>query len=171
MFRSASGWVGLTVVISLLLGGTCIGRAKPPQYPVTKSCIREASQNFNIPLRVLLGVLAVEDAEVGDAYRNPNGTVDYGPMQINSIWLDELKDQFSFTPSILTYDGCANVWGGSWILRRKIKPLDPETDTIWTAVKRYHSYTPRHQNDYVQSVWRTIEGRSNAELMEAQADG
>jgi hypothetical protein len=60
-------------------------------HGVPIECINQAAVTFYVPATVILSVLAVENGTVGMAKRNTNGTYDFGPMQINSIWLNKIS--------------------------------------------------------------------------------
>lgn len=121
----------------------------PPEntIPLTTSCVIEAAQHFDVPARALFAILQVEGGNVGEVNHNTNHTVDIGPMQINSIWLDELSDYINETE--LLYNGCYNVFVGTWILKSRII----EANDLWTGIGHYHSRTPHLSAAYQQKVY------------------
>ncbi len=60
-------------------------------HGVPIECINEAAVTYSVPASLIISVLSVEGGEVGMASPNSNGTFDYGPMQINTIWLDKIR--------------------------------------------------------------------------------
>ena len=92
-------------------------------------------------------VLAVEGGAVGLASANKNGTVDYGPMQINSIWLSKIR-LYGYTQHQLQYDPCVNVKVGAWILSQNIA----NAATTWRGVGSYHSHTAILNQQYQTKV-------------------
>lgn len=103
---------------------------------VPVECINKAAIQYHVPATLIISVLKMENGHVGDAIRNKNGTVDYGPMQINSIWLHEIK-KYGYTRESIQYDPCANVCVGTWLLSRAIA----DDKTLWRGVGNYHSHT------------------------------
>jgi len=81
-------------------------------------------------------VLETENGKIGDAKKNNNGTIDYGPMQINSIWLKKLKP-FGYTAHDLQFNPCTNVNVGTWILAQKIA----SNHAVWSGIGDYHSHS------------------------------
>lgn len=116
-------------------------------HGVPIECINEAAITYNIPATLIISVLTVEGGEVGMASPNKNGTYDYGPMQINTIWLEKIKP-YGYTKEKIQNDPCANVMVGAWILSMNIAN---DTD-IWHGVGGYHSYTPGLNHAYRYKV-------------------
>ena len=134
-------------------------------------CINQAAVVYHVPATLIISVLGTEGGKVGSAMPNSNGTYDYGPMQINSIWLEKLKP-YGITKEQLQYDPCVNVAVGSWILSTRIA----DSKELWHGVASYHSYylpentryrtkvsgiyqlltdylqQPSHQNSHVQKI-------------------
>lgn len=98
-------------------------------------CINLAAITYHIPATLIVSVLGTEGGKVGSAIANRNGTFDYGPMQINSIWLEKLK-AYGITKEQLQYDPCINVYVGAWILSTRIA----DSKEFWQGVASYHSY-------------------------------
>jgi hypothetical protein len=103
---------------------------------VPVECINKAAIQYHIPATLIISVLRMENGHVGDAMVNKNGTIDYGPMQINSIWLREIQ-KYGYTRETIQYDPCANVAVGAWLLSRAIA----DDKTLWKGVGNYHSHT------------------------------
>ena len=120
----------------------------PTPAPITHQCIYTAASRFNLPLKAIYAILAVEGGTVGKINHNSNGTYDIGPMQINSIWLKTFSGYI--TKEQLIYNGCVNVHVGAWILRANINQAG---GNFWTGVGNYHSRTPTHHNRYQQKVY------------------
>jgi hypothetical protein len=87
-------------------------------------CINSAAIQYQVPAIVIISVLQVEGGRVGTASRNSNGTYDYGPMQINSTWLNKIQP-YGYTK---------------------------ESPQIWRGIANYHSYTPKHNIVYQYKV-------------------
>jgi hypothetical protein len=99
-------------------------------------CINKAAVIYHIPAKLIVSILAVEGGRVGLASANKNGTFDYGPMQINSIWLSRIE-AYGYTKQQLQYDPCANVMVGAWIISQNIA----DASTLWRGIGGYHSHT------------------------------
>ncbi|MDF2867743.1 MAG: trbN, partial [Gammaproteobacteria bacterium] len=78
-------------------------------------CINQAAISYYVPAALIISVLRTEGGRNGMAKSNKNGTFDYGPMQINTLWLDKIKS-FGYTAHDLQFNPCKNVEVGTWIL-------------------------------------------------------
>lgn len=117
--------------------------------PITAECLVRASEHFNIPIPVILGILRTEGGRIGMESPNRNGTFDLGPMQINDrVWVPVLAQALggdqTLARRILRDDGCANVVFGTWILQQHFQ----RTGDMATAIGWYHSRTPVHMSRY-----------------------
>jgi hypothetical protein len=99
-------------------------------------CINQAAMQYYLPATLIISVLSTEGGKVGDAIPNTNGTLDFGPMQINSIWLKKIR-QYGYSREQIQYDPCINVAVGAWILSQAIA----DGQNMWTGVGNYHSHT------------------------------
>ncbi|HEX4044123.1 MAG TPA: lytic transglycosylase domain-containing protein, partial [Gammaproteobacteria bacterium] len=75
---------------------------------VPLDCINQAAITYHVPATIILSVMKKEGGKNGDANHNKNGTVDYGVMQINSIWLPKIS-AYGYTKDDLQYNACKNV--------------------------------------------------------------
>lgn len=135
-----------------LLPGTAFaaGRAKvtlPQSTPVSMECIVDAARASALPLAALIGVLAAEGGQPGEALSNTNGTWDMGPFQINTCHTNELLS-LGVAPEVVLRDGCVNAYAAAWLLRKEYN----RTGDIWQAVGAYHSRTPEHRDAYIARV-------------------
>lgn len=124
-------------------------------HGVPIECINQAAITYHVPAPLILSVLAVENGRIGSASPNRNGTFDYGPMQINSIWLSKIR-LYGYTLHQLQYDPCINVNVGTWILSQHIAN---DTSSFWRGVGDYHSYTANLNYNYqikVSEVYRLL---------------
>lgn len=121
-------------------------------HGVPVECINQAAVTYFVPAKVIISVLAVEDGKVGMASPNSNGTFDYGPMQINSIWLPKIA-AYGYTREQIQYDPCINVMVGTWILSNKIAATVANANgDYWRGVAGYHSLTPTLNANYQSKV-------------------
>ncbi|MFZ0219073.1 MAG: lytic transglycosylase domain-containing protein [Candidatus Aquirickettsiella sp.] len=124
-------------------------------HDVPIECINQAAIAYHIPATLILSVLAIENSKNGKALANRNGTFDYGPMQINSIWLSKIR-LYGYTQHQLQYDPCVNVNVGTWILSQHISN---DVSSPWRGVGSYHSHSARLNHTYqikVSEVYRLL---------------
>lgn len=124
-------------------------------HGVPIECINQAAITYHVPATLILSVLAVENGKKGSASPNRNGTFDYGPMQINSIWLSKIR-RYGYTQHQLQYDPCINVNVGTWILSQQIAN---DASSPWRGVGSYHSHSPNLNHNYqikVSEVYRLL---------------
>jgi Transglycosylase SLT domain len=101
---------------------------------------------------IILSVLKKEGGRNGSANKNKNGTIDYGVMQINSIWLPKIA-AYGYTQNDIQYDACKNVEVGTWILSQSIA----DGKTIWSGIGNYHSRTPDHNRIYRNGIYKNYQ--------------
>lgn len=122
-------------------------------------CVQLAADKYGLPVSLIEAILEVEGGRVGQAVHNSNGSVDLGPMQINSVWLPRLAD-YGITREQLQYDRCINILVGSWILASQLKIAKnmegPVQRRIWWGIGAYHSRTPEHNMKYSIKVWQAL---------------
>lgn len=120
------------------------------------SCLILAAKTYNVPPAVLYGIYKVEGGKVGMASKNTNGTYDYGPMQINTVWLKELMKHWDVNKRTaihwLKNDECTNVGVAAWILKSHLD----ETGSLPKAIAYYHSRTPKIGERYRKKVIRAM---------------
>lgn len=118
--------------------------------PLTAECLKKASDIQGVSSYVILGLLKTEGGHIGSASRNTNGTYDLGPMQVNTTWVPRLAEanfngNRSQTYQALRYDGCYNVFVGTWVFRQY---LDEADGNYARAIGYYNSHTPSKMNIY-----------------------
>ncbi|MEN9450840.1 MAG: Soluble lytic murein transglycosylase and related regulatory protein [Pseudomonadota bacterium] len=124
-------------------------------HGVPIECINQAAITYHVPATLILSILAVENGKKGSASHNRNGTFDYGPMQINSIWLSKIR-RYGYTRQQLQYDPCTNVNVGTWILSQQIAN---DSSSLWRGVGSYHSHSASLNHNYqvkVSEVYRLL---------------
>jgi hypothetical protein len=114
---------------------------------VPLSCINAAAYEYQIPAKLIISVLNIERGKVGLISKNKNSSYDIGPMQINSLWLVDLK-RYGITQHDLQYDPCINVKVGTWILSKAIA----NGSNLLGGIGDYHSHTPVNNSSYSQKV-------------------
>lgn len=121
-------------------------------HGVPIECINQAAVVYHVPAALIISVLSVEGGRVGMASPNNNGTYDYGPMQINTIWIDKLKP-YGYSLQQIQYDACTNVMVGAWILGTSIA----NSPDLWRGIGGYHSDTPPLNQAYQYKIWNVYE--------------
>lgn len=101
---------------------------------IPQSCVMTVARAYDIPPILIGGILYVEGGRKGMAMPNTNGSFDYGPAQVNSIWLKETK-KIGVNEYELRNDTCKNLWAAGWIMRRC---LNKHADSFWHGVGCYH---------------------------------
>ena len=122
-----------------------------------RGCITAAAKIHRLPPAVLVVLLNVEGGALGRVSRNTNGTVDIGPIQLNTVNLPDVAAHWHATIGD-TYKAvrdnfCANVEAGAWVLRQY---LDEAKGDFWEGVGYYHSHTPEHKTRYLRAVLRQV---------------
>jgi len=150
--RGHSALAALAAVMALLGLSGPLRAAHAPLGPFLaryEPCIANASHRYRLPRGLVLAVLMTENGRPGLARRNHNGTVDYGPMQINTARLAQLR-RYGLTARVLRDDACTNIWAGAALLQREIYAAGD----FWTGVAHYHSHTPALGRAYAARVRR-----------------
>lgn len=129
-----------------------------------RDCLTEAAATHRLSPAMLVVLLNVESGALGRVSRNTNGTVDIGPMQVNTIWVPKIAAHWNTAPAAayaaLRDNLCANLEGGAWILRQA---MDEARGDLWGGVGIYHSHNPRHSAPYLRQVLKA------SLLLQAQA--
>ncbi len=115
--------------------------------PVPLYCINEAAIKYNVPAKLLIAILQVENGKVGQAIKNTNGSYDLGPAQINSSWLPTLKAH-GITSTEVQFDPCINIKVSAWIVAKAIT----RKNNLLVGIGKYHSHNSLHNQSYVQKI-------------------
>lgn len=112
-------------------------------------CFDEAGRLFAISPKLLEAIARHESRLDPTAInRNTNGTYDYGLMQINSSWKDDLGERVWKSIS----NPCQNVKVGAWILAGCIK----EHGYNWTAVGCYNARSDHKRRKYERLIYQML---------------
>lgn len=123
--------------------------------PVTIQCVTETANTYNLPQLLLAAVIWHEHGAVGLEKTNKNGTKDYGPMQINTKWIQDLHNRnIPISLSDIRNNGCINIKVGAAKLRYHI---DQNKGNVWEGIADYHSKTKYHGNVYQSKIAKAIE--------------
>jgi soluble lytic murein transglycosylase-like protein len=133
-------WACLAAIATL---GAGPAQAAPP----ADDCFDKAGAYQGVNPLVLRAVAWRESK--GDAMainRNANGSIDVGPLQINSIHFPELKNQG--IPHRALTDPCVNIFVAAWLLKQKMVRYG----NTWRAIGAYHSESPHERDAYARSI-------------------
>jgi len=129
------------------------------------ACIYLAAQAANLPPPILMTVLTVEAGHEGTHSPNSNGSEDYGPGQINTVWVGEIARTIHQSPettrALLRYDGCFNIRVTANLLRRQINAAGE----FWTGVGWYHSRSKAESLKYIRKVIATAKRLFGPEII------
>ena len=117
-----------------------------------EACFLHAGAYYGVSPLILKAIAEVESGMNPKAINhNRNGTKDLGIMQINTIWLKELK-KYGIGEKELLEDPCLNIHIGAWILNRCIAKYGYN----WKAVGCYHSCTPKLNENYSRRIYAVL---------------
>ncbi|GGF27583.1 hypothetical protein GCM10011611_37000 [Aliidongia dinghuensis] len=129
------------------------------------ACIYLAAEAAKLPPPILMTVLTVEAGHEGTHAHNSNGTEDYGPGQINTVWIGEIAQAIRRSPeetrALLQYDGCFNIRVTATLLRRQINAAGE----FWTGVGWYHSRNKAESLRYIRRVIATAKRLFGPEII------
>lgn len=116
-------------------------------------CMLLAASVYHLPPRVLPAIHDVERGAPGLVHKDANGSEDFGPMQVNSIWLARIALRAGMTKAATRHrlidDPCFNIAAAAFILRHD---LDRDDGDLLAAIGDYHSRTPALHDAYVTRV-------------------
>ena len=121
------------------------------------SCWEQAAQRHQVNPHLLVAIAEVESglrpASIG---RNTNGSIDIGLMQINTLWLPELRRHGIEARDLL--DPCVSVHVGAWVLAQKMRAYG----NTWTAVGAYNAGSAVLRERYARKVAQALVRRAGA---------
>jgi len=98
-------------------------------------CFKEAATRYSINFYMLLAIAKTEsNFDRHATNKNTNGSADYGLMQINSSWFDDLEE-FGISESDVKNNYCVNINVGAWILATNFHTHGPS----WNSVGAYNA--------------------------------
>ena len=115
-------------------------------------CIHRAASGRPWLAQTLRALRRQEGGWIGAEVRNSDGSVDLGPMQVNSWWVPRIARLMNRSEtqvrSWLRDDACFNVDAARWIF---LSALHDAKD-YWRAVGIYHSPTRWRQMRYARGI-------------------
>lgn len=117
------------------------------------ACWDKAGATYKIDPWLLMAYAKTESSFNPNAVNkaNKNGSVDYGMMQINSIWLPTLKKHNITKDDLL--EPCVSIFVGAWIAAQNIKHFGYNVDGIGA----YNSRTVSIRRNYAAKVYANYE--------------
>lgn len=128
-----------------------IADTPPSTHFVIPECMAHAARVYHIPLRGFMAIWLTEGGKLGMQNKNKNGTIDYGPFQINTVWAKRIARDFGVTPELLTNDFCSAAMVSAYIIKFNIIQAGGD---FWEGIGRYHSATPSLKEAYIQRVYK-----------------
>jgi len=133
-------------------------------HDVPIACINQAAVTYQVPAPIIISILSIEGGRNGMASKNKDGSLDYGPMQVNSRW-EKTLTKYGITRNDLQYKPCVNVAVGTWILAQSIA----DGKNIWHGIGIYHSRTAAFNERYRNKVKHYYSWLTN--IIEPQKSG
>jgi hypothetical protein len=130
--------------------------AFPDEQPTPQAlarCTLLASNAYQVPSAVLIGIMSVEGGHVGQEMKldSNNGFV-LGPMKISSTLIPQLAKQWKVdVDTARTWvkdNGCVNVHVGAWVLKQKII----KTGGLYAGIAAYHTQDNESDPAYADKV-------------------
>ena len=115
------------------------------------NCATKASVKYNIPVDVLLAISSIENGNIDTISKNPNGTFDYGVMQINSIYIEDLNKKYglNLTKEDFLKRDCFSFQVAAFKLKEHIKF---DTGDLLSRLAMYHSKTVKFNEIYKKKL-------------------
>ena len=122
-------------------------------------CWDQAAKYHGLDPWLLYAVADVESSHNPSVISKPNrnGTYDIGLMQINSIWLPELR-RYGIDQALLK-NACASTYVGAWIMAKNIRRYGYS----WEAIASYNVGSVENPNrrrigyKYAQKVYKAYD--------------
>lgn len=112
--------------------------------PESIQCSVAAAARYSVPPAVMLAVAEAEGGAANQWRANNNGTLDVGPMQFNTAYLQTLS-QYGITAGSVAAGGCYPFYLAAWRLQRH---LALDRGDLWRRAANYNSRTPRYNARY-----------------------
>lgn len=135
---------------AICLSGTIVSSAiaENSDLPAWQSCFQEAGAHYRISPELLIAIARTESAlDPSAIHLNPDGSLDIGLMQINSLWLPALQE-IGIAPASL-YQPCTSIWVGAWVMAQAVA----RHGYTWEAVGAYNA---GHRRDIAADRRRAI---------------
>lgn len=146
--------VALAFVLALAFAASSaradsVSRGSSPQPRDRVTCSIAAALKFRVPTNIMLAIAEMEGGRPGQQVRNRNGSLDVGPMQFNTRYLEHLEQRYGITPADVAATGCYPYDLAAWRVR---KHLQLDTGDTWTRAANYHSRSPAENVKYRRTL-------------------
>jgi len=108
------------------------------------ACSIMASIKYQVPTNILLAIAEKEAGKPGQWVKNNNGTYDVGSMQLNTVYLNDLK-KYGIQSADVARPGCYAYDLAAWRVRGHLLHDDKD---LWTRAANYHSKTLKYNQIY-----------------------
>lgn len=110
-------------------------------------CVDTSARYYKISPLVIHTIADIEGGKVGTAKKNKNGSYDLGVMQLNTVNLSKIKDEFpNVSVMDLIFKPCVNIYVGTWFLSEEIRRAG---NNLLKGIGNYHSRTPKYHQRYL----------------------
>ena len=147
----------LILIFSFLFVATLSSYAK--EFPIDNEfsikdrihCAAKASIKYNVPVDALLAISSIENGNVDTISKNINGTFDYGVMQINEVYINDLnkKHNLKLKKEDFLKKDCFSFQVAAFKVKEHIKF---DNGDLLTKIAMYHSKTPKLNEIYKQKL-------------------
>lgn len=123
-----------------------------PYREPTMQCVLESAARRKVAPHILLAIGQHEAGREGSAFKNTDGSLDFGRTGINSVHLVELA-QYGVHPQVasyyLRYDGCYSYEMAAFLIQRHLAQCKKD---FWSCVANFHSKTPSKNRIYQTKI-------------------
>lgn len=116
-------------------------------------CLQSAAKKYKVPYNLLLAIRQQEAGVIGMTQKAARSH-DMGVMQINTLWLKEIKKQHpNITWKTVSHSACVNAYFAGSILRYNI---DKAKGDLWAGVGNYHHHYLSNKKRHEQYKLRVM---------------
>jgi hypothetical protein len=139
------------VVMASLIGALLC----PPSASAANWCWDEAARSQNVSPDLLRAIAAQESSCAVNVRhrRNANGSIDYGPLGINSSWLNDARFKRLNVGTDHLQDACASTYIAAWVLAACYQQFG----VTWQAVGCYNAKSYSKQIKYANDIYLRLQ--------------
>lgn len=117
------------------------------------NCSIEAASRYGFDPSILIAIAEKEGGKPESKVKNSNGTIDYGLLQVNTVWLNDLRKHGIKTEHVLG-DTCYPYHLAAWRIKRHI--VYDKNGDLYTKVSNYHSKTKKYNDIYKKDLIKRV---------------
>lgn len=125
-------------------------KPNPSNEKILAACLMLASETYNLPPAIMVGIFLHEKGKIGEKYPLKNGTYDLGPMRINSSHLPKIALRWVVSEEEaekwILNDPCTNMGVSAWLLHNHVF----ETESLSKALDYYSRDDPNYKENVIQ---------------------